>query len=151
MKKYSFLYNADETEIVNVRALVRVSIIEDKLPEAFLRGVTMVAKYDVIGFLENEDEFIFLRDVDLLTARERLNKIAEQLNEVNDIFNKRWLKFNEALMYAPCGKKRLRDLALKTCEIYAIKDGGDIIIDRLSVDAYYDRDRKVAVAAGGKK
>jgi hypothetical protein len=57
-----------------------------------------------------------------------------------DINTARWLTFKEARMYSRLGEKKLREL-LKRGVIYGKRLDGKWIVDRESIDSFYESDR----------
>ena len=129
-RKFAFLFNIKKTKIVNVRELKDVTLESDGNGHFHIKGIR-----------KDESVFYFAKDVAKAKAKPLLTKILEQLNEVHSITIKRWLKFSEAMLYSSMSRRLLNRL-MNDNIIYGIRrDDGDFIIDRYSIDEYYERQK----------
>ncbi len=68
-----------------------------------------------------------------------------KIEEMKILGSMKWLKFSEAMIYARMSKKTLKKY-IDEGEIDALKRGGNWIVDRASIDKFYEDklfDRKV--------
>lgn len=129
-RKHAFLFNVKKTKLVNVRELKDVTLESDSNGHLHIKGRC-----------NDESEFYFVKDIDRAKAQPLLKKILEQLNEVHSITIKRWLKFSEAMLYSSMSRRLLNRLMDRNV-IYGIRrDDGDFIVDRYSIDEYYERQK----------
>lgn len=70
-----------------------------------------------------------------------LETIRSFFDKASVPFLSRWLKISEACKYARMSKNTLMEY-IKSGDIYATKKGGNWIVDRKSIDDFYDEDRK---------
>ncbi|MBC8412053.1 hypothetical protein H8E50_00095 [bacterium] len=138
-RKYAFILSIDKTSIIQVKGMKDVRLQPDH-----------DGTISIVGYREEGDTVFIAKGLMPGKAKIVLSKILEQLNDVHAITIKRWLKFSEAIMYASMSKNYLRG-RIEEGKIYAIqRDDGDWIVDRYSIDALYERDKKEAMlrAAG---